>query len=108
MFGFGHASSATSPAPDLVLGEFSVNDDFLGVMELKEACDNGGAQPHSPSSGKAAARGRCLMLDTLFTESFVRNFMTLGSAVAYIRFGYGFLNNDAGRDLNTSRQPYAI
>jgi hypothetical protein len=36
------------------------------------------------------------MLDTLFTESFVRNFRSLGSAVVYLRFGYGFINNDAG------------
>ena len=108
MFDFSHASSAISPAPDLVLGEFSVNDDFWGMMDVKETC-GAHPHPHSSSGGKAAAaRGRCLMLDTLFTESFVRNFMALGSAVAYIRFGYGFLNNDAGRDLNTRRRPCAI
>jgi hypothetical protein len=92
----------------LVLGEFSVNDDFWGMMDVKETCGSGGAQPHSSSGGKAAARGQCLMLDTLFTESFVRNFMTLGSSVAYIRFGYGFLNNDAGGDFSTRWQPHAI
>ncbi len=101
MFGFNHSSSAVAPAPDFVLGEFAINDDFWGMMNMKETCDRSGVHADSSSGAAANARDPCLMIDTLFTESFVRNFMALGSVVAYIRFGYGFLNNDAGGKLQT-------
>ena len=90
MLGFDHVTSAdVAAAPDLVLGEFSVNDDFWGLMDMQQSCS-------SSSSSSSSSSHRCIMLDTLFTESFIRNFRLLGSAVAYVRFGYGFINNDAG------------
>ena len=89
MLGFGHVTSDAAAAPDLVLGEFSVNDDFWGLMDMQQSCS-------SSSSSSSSSSHRCIMLDTLFTESLIRNFRLLGSAVAYIRFGYSFINNDAG------------
>jgi hypothetical protein len=99
MFGFDHVTSAVAPAPDLVLCEFSVNDDFWGWMEMKETCSGSGGGSSTPlhPSSDSPPPSNCTMLDSLFTESFVRNFRSLGSAVAYIRFGYSFLNNDAGQ-----------
>ncbi len=93
MLGFGHVTSESAAAPDLVLGEFSVNDDFWGLMDMQQSC--GGGSGSGSGSGSSSSH-RCIMLDTLFTESFIRNFRLLGSAVAYVRFGYGFINNDAG------------
>lgn len=89
LFGFNHVNADAAPSPDLVLCEFAVNDDFWGWMEMKQTC-GGSSAPIPP------ARDNCTMLDSLFTESFVRNFRSLGSAVAYVRFGYSFINNDVG------------
>ena len=90
MLGFDDVTSETSSAPDLVLGEFAVNDDFWGWTHMQQTCS-------SSSSSTSVNRHKCTLLDSLFTESFVRNFRLLGSAVAFLRFGYSFVNNDAGK-----------